>query len=185
MMEPALNEETADTGSQSVGSADVAGAYFQYAPALKSFLVGVLRDDAAAEDAIQATFAQFLEKGGGVESGACRSWLFKVAYHQAMLVRRQSATRRKHVGEVWRVKSGGTDDLAQPSDRAMRMEQAELVQRALGELSEEQRVVVMARIHEGVKFREIAEALNVPLGTVLGRMQSALKKLRIILSDES
>ena len=67
--------------------------------------------------------------------------------------------------------------------RLIREEEIEMVRTALNELSDVQRAVVEKRIYEGLKFREIAQQLNVPLGTVLARMQSSLKKLKSVLAD--
>ena len=75
--------------------------------------------------------------------------------------------------------------LGQSVERAIRQEDIELVRKALDELSDVQRQVVEKRIYEGLKFREIAQELDVPLGTVLARMQSSLKKLKPILMARS
>jgi RNA polymerase sigma factor (sigma-70 family) len=61
------------------------------------------------------------------------------------------------------------------------MEKAErqsFLRTAIGELSVRLREVVLLRINGELEFREIAEMLGLPLGTVLGRMNLAVKKLR-------
>jgi len=65
-----------------------------------------------------------------------------------------------------------------PEEPALKNEQAEQVRAAIESLSADQQTVVRKRIYEGLKFREIAEELDVPLGTILARMQAALKKLK-------
>ena len=54
----------------------------------------------------------------------------------------------------------------------------DLLNRALQTLPEEQRVVVVLKEYEGLKFREIAEVLNAPLNTVKSRLYYGLKALR-------
>jgi RNA polymerase sigma-70 factor (ECF subfamily) len=115
-----------------------------------------------------------------------------VAFNEAMLIRRREATGRKHAeGIAWRLelRLGGVDGvkskLGHSVEQAIRQEDVELVRAAIAELSEVQRVVVEKRIYEGLKFREIADVLDVPLGTVLARMQSSLKKLKPMLSAQN
>jgi RNA polymerase sigma-70 factor (ECF subfamily) len=166
--------EDAAVQDANFGAHAVEIAFNEHAADLKRFLLGLLRDDASADDALQATFASLLESDPSLENSELRRWLFKVGYNQAMLIRRQAAVQAKHASEVWRI----TQKV--DVDPAACMEQRETtarVRRAIEELSEDQRKLVTTRIQGDLKFREIAENLGVPLGTVLGRMQSALKKV--------
>lgn len=149
---------------------------------LRLFLLGLLRDSAAVDDALQSTFAKLLEQESPIASERIRAWLFRVARNEAMLMRRRASTGTRHAGEVWRVKRRESLDV--PTE-LIRKESVDVVRRSMNELSDEHRMLITARIYEGMKFREIAETLNVPLGTVLSRMQSALKKLSEKLSDEN
>ena len=165
--------------------------YEEHRLALRRFLIGVLRDEAAAADALQTTFTRLLEKGHMVQQlDSLKSWLFRVAFNEAMLIRRKESTRRKHAENVaWkvRVQTGadkGTDQrLSQSVHYAIQQEEIQRVREALTRLPESQREVVSKRIYEGLKFREIAAELDVPLGTVLARMQAGLKKLKSILKS--
>jgi RNA polymerase sigma-70 factor (ECF subfamily) len=162
--------------------------YQEYAVSLKRFLLGVLKDDAATGDALQATFIKLMEKGHLIEQeSSIKSWLFRVAFNEAMLVKRRNATKRKHAESVaihWQSRRGDAGDgpLGPAIEQITRQEDIELVRAALDELSDVQRQVLKCRIYEDKKFREIADELDVPLGTVLARMQSALKKLKPILA---
>src|SRR6266404_5715540 len=69
----------------------------RYEGALFSFLLGMLRDHHQAEDALQETFIRALERLDGVAPEHLRGWLFTVAYHQAMLIRRRDASAARHV----------------------------------------------------------------------------------------
>lgn len=68
-----------------------------------------------------------------------------------------------------------------PEQQLRQSELSDLLQKCLMELSEEQRVVVIMKEYEGLKFREIAETLNVSENTVKSRMYYGLDGLRKIL----
>src|SRR3954469_24386023 len=59
------------------------------------FLLGMLRDTHQAEDALQETFVRALERLDGVDPDHLRGWLFTVAYHQALLLKRRHAARQR------------------------------------------------------------------------------------------
>ena len=69
----------------------------------------------------------------------------------------------------------GTDALDEAKDR---------VAAALDRLTDEMRTVVVMSVYQGFKYQEIADVLNIPLGTVKTRMYHALRKLREALTDE-
>lgn len=154
-------------------------AYEENAADLKRYLLSILRDNATAEDALQDTIQAFMQKGDTVATKSIRAWLFRVAYQKAMLVKRKSGMRsRNHEKIAWRLQSDQFDESASAENSSIMREDAERVTNALGVLSDNQKVVVRMRIHDGLKFREIAEKLDIPLGTVLTRMRTALQKLR-------
>ncbi|MFT5301294.1 MAG: RNA polymerase sigma factor (sigma-70 family) [Mariniblastus sp.] len=165
--------------------------YSDHQPALERFLIGVLRDETAAADALQTTFERLLEKGHTVQQqDSLKSWLFRVAFNEAMLIRRKESISRRHAENVaWKFQGlGGADRgiddrLSQSVHHAIQQEDIKRVRKALKQLPDAQREVVHKRIYEGLKFREIAEQLDVPLGTVLARMQAGLKKLKPILKS--
>ena len=169
----------------------IRSVYEEHRLALERFLIGVLRDEAAAADALQTTFTRLLEKGHMVQQlDSLKSWLFRVAFNEAMLIRRKESISKKHAENVaWKiqVQSGadkGTDQrLSQSVHYAIQQEDIKRVREALTRLPESQREVVEKRIYDGLKFREIADELDVPLGTVLARMQAGLKKLKPILKS--
>ena len=76
------------------------------------------------------------------------------------------------------------DDLRyQPDAKLQRQELAELIMSSLQTLSEEQRLVVIMKEYEGLKFREIAEALDISENTAKSRLYYGLKHLRSKLSN--
>jgi RNA polymerase sigma-70 factor (ECF subfamily) len=70
-----------------------------------------------------------------------------------------------------------------PDESAIAGEEAEQVRRAVARLSESQRAVLVLRHYEGLKFREIAQVLEIPEGTVKSRMAEALVQLGQLLGQ--
>ncbi len=186
-----MEPDSAESAKLTLDVGTVQAVYDQHAQSLERFLLGVLRNDAAAADALQATFIKLMEKGHTVQDpAAMKSWLFRVGFNEAMLVRRRESIGRKHSeGVAWQCEirnhDGFSSRIGQGVDQLLHDEEMEIVRSALNELSDVQREVVEKRIYEGLKFREIADELDVPLGTVLARMQSSLKKLKPILVDRT
>lgn len=182
--DPARREQVGAMGSQGF-SVDVDQAFAEFSKPLQSFLIGILKNGAEANDALQATFVKLMEKGDTiVQESALKGWLFRVAYNEAMLIKRKDGVKRKHIEKLaWHVSP--ISESEQPADRMLGDEKQQEVKKALDQLSADQQEVVRKRIYEGLKFREIAEQLELPLGTVLARMHASLKKLKIVLENEA
>jgi RNA polymerase sigma-70 factor (ECF subfamily) len=161
--------------------AQVAALYERFGPELRRFLFGVLGDDEAANDALQAVFAKAAAQGGMARPHSLKGWLFRVAVNEAMLIRRRAGidarAKRRLAAEQTRNEFG-------PDAPLVRRETIERVRQALDELPGEQRIVVHARVYENKTFAQIADELELPLGTVLTRMRLALQKLRRALESE-
>ena len=153
----------------------VAALFLEHEEELRRFLVGVLRDRQLANDALQNTFAKMMERGHEVQAGSRKGWLFRVAFNEAMLLRRRAATGDRAVrAAAWsrrREETGSDEPL-------IRFEEVELVRAAMQELPPDQLQIVRMRIYEEKTFAVIAEELGIPLGTALARMRAALEKLR-------
>lgn len=164
----------------------------QHAGELRRFLRGVLRNVDAAEDALQNTFAKAIEHGHTARDASLRAWLFRVAMNEAMVVRRrqqidQKALERRATEQSSGTSQGSVENRAShesPESGLIHLETVRQVRDALLMLPEEQRRVVAMRMHEEKTFAAIAAELSVPLGTVLSRMQAALKKLKQTLDGK-
>lgn len=167
------DEEKIDPGT-------VAALYVEYGDQLRRFLIGVLRDQQLANDVLQATFTKLVERGHETRKESRKSWLFRVAYHEAMAIRRRQAVGNKVFERVaWTI-----DTTHSAADVPLiRLEAVESVREAIADLPEAQQQVVRMRIYEEKTFAVIAEELGIPLGTALARMHSALAKLRKRLAE--
>src|SRR3989449_5083153 len=65
-----------------------------------------------------------------------------------------------------------------PDTNATQVEERERIGRALASLSEPHRAIIMLSDLEGLSYREIAEVLNIPMGTVMSRLHNARRRLR-------
>jgi RNA polymerase sigma-70 factor (ECF subfamily) len=159
----------------------VEALYQRHAAAVRRFLLGVLRDGELAEEAMQQTFVQLIERGQVTDVDNLKGWIFKVAFHQAMALRRRQRTDARAVREV------AVDPTAQglfgPAviDQVLANEDAARTRAALEDLPAAQREVLRLRFAESKTFAQIAAQLGVPLGTALTRMRLALNKLRTAL----
>lgn len=160
--------------------ADVAQLYARHGAELKAFLMGVLRNADWATEALQSTFVKAAESGHTADPQTIKGWLFRVAYNEAMLLRRRQSVDHRATRKIaWQA----NPESAAVDSEVLRQEDVERVQRGLETLSPEQRTVVRLRIYEDKTFAEIAEELGVPLGTVVTRMRAALQKLNRELGD--
>lgn len=153
----------------------VAALYVDHGEELRRFLLGLLRDSQLAADVLQATFTKMVERGHETREESRKAWLFRVAYHEAMAWRRRQAVGDRIVRKVARSENGLSAAADEP---LIRLEAVEGVRAAMEELPADQRQIVRMRIYEEKTFAVIAEELNIPLGTALGRMRAALIKLR-------
>ncbi|MBI1963188.1 MAG: sigma-70 family RNA polymerase sigma factor [Candidatus Rokubacteria bacterium] len=143
----------------------------------------VLRDGEEAWDVAQEAFIrawQALPTFRG--QSAFYTWLFRIAMNVAADRARQRGAQGRAFGtervadEDWErtlVDQGGG-----PDEAAARGEQRERIARALATLSEPHRAIIMLSDIEGLTYREIAEVLHVPMGTVMSRLHNARKRLR-------
>ncbi len=171
--------ESAD--GQRIDPALVASLYVKHGEELRLFVLGVLRDADLAGDVLQATFAKAVEVGHTAREETLKGWLFRVAFHEALALRRKQAVRDKANRRI-AVEDGTKSE--SPLEEVCRWETVVTIRQALEQLPAEQRQVVQMRVYDQKKFIEIAEELGLPLGTVLTRMQAGLKKLRRHLKKE-
>jgi len=161
----------ADEGK--LDSAVVAALFEQHSQELLRFLVGVLRDHQLASDALQAAFTKMVERGHETSEESRKAWLFRVAYNEALAVRRRQKTGKNVLERVaWSAELYRTDD------PLVQNENIEQVRAAIDQLPLEQQRIVRMRIYEEKTFAVIADELKIPLGTALWRMRTALARLK-------
>ena len=112
------------------------------------------------------------------------SWLCRVMYNLFIDERRRFARRRLHTVEEGALTGDGLAGLPGPDDPAFDQQRLEKVQRldkALAQLSDDHRIVVLLHDAEGYKLTEIEALTGTPMGTIKSRLHRARARLREIL----
>jgi RNA polymerase sigma-70 factor, ECF subfamily len=123
-----------------------------------------------AHDVVQDAFLYFFNKFPGFElRSRLKTFLYPVVKHLA-LNRRGKAARTAALGE----ELDGVPDRPVRDEERDRRELLELV----GALPEAQREVILLRFADGLDLRQIADAMEIPLGTVKSRLHNALRALK-------
>jgi RNA polymerase sigma-70 factor (ECF subfamily) len=167
-----------------------------YEREIYSYLRRRLQDAQLAEDAFQNTFLQLHLKCGQFEPGRrLRPWLYTIAAHQAVDLLRRNR-RHKTVRLTAAADDAGTDqprpaagdfrdtEAADPGEQLKRHEDCERTRRAMRMVPAKVRQVLMLIVYQGLPYREAAEVLGIPLGTVKSRMHAALQRLHEALLDK-
>lgn len=135
-----------------------------------------------AEEITQSTFCTMAEKlAGYTESGRFEQWLFRIAMNR---LRDEMRRRKRHAVSVADDTLTGLAGAAPAAPAAFAPEDVEALSRAIARLNEADREVVHLRHFAGLSFKQIAEMLDQPLGTVLARQHRALRKIRELMERE-
>lgn len=146
----------------------------------------VLGDTEEALDVAQEAFIkvyQALPRFKG--QSAFYTWLFRIVMNLAVDRHRQRAARQRAFGseevppEEW--ERTAADEAPGAAEAAVSAEQRAKIARALDALPEHHRTIIILSDIEGLSYREIANVLGCPVGTVMSRLHNARKRLRTIL----
>jgi RNA polymerase sigma-70 factor, ECF subfamily len=149
-----------------------------------------------AEDVFQNTFIAVFRKIKHYEAGrSARPWLYTIATHQAIDALRRRGRRPDFLVQE-NSTSGFTDDddvstldrqaanSPDPAEQAGDFEQAMHVRNAVDQLPELFRQVVLLAYFQGMKYQDVAEILDIPVGTVKSRLNAAINKLKEIWGEK-
>jgi len=153
--------------------------FSDHAEPLFGFLVYRTGDRSLAEDLLAETFERVLRtrRGFDARKGGERAWLYTIALNCLRDQARRRAVEKRALERV----AGETTSHAAP-DAVGEVEQRDLLTRALGALSEEEREAISLRFGADLTAPEIARVTGQPLTTVEGRIYRALRKLRELLA---
>ena len=161
-----------------------------YSDRLYGLLYRLTSSRETAEDLLQETFLRVVRMIDRYDpSGRFEAWLFRIAANLA----RDHARQRRRRGTPAALDTvveppGGTPAMAAPGvSPAEHLLQGELQERlavALARLSVADREILLLRHYSELSFREIADLLEVPLGTALARAHRALQRLRADMTRE-
>jgi RNA polymerase sigma-70 factor (ECF subfamily) len=161
----------------------------RYEGVLYGYLRRYLGDSDLADDVFQNTFLQLYTKIHQYESGRpVRPWLYAIATNQAI-----DALRRQNRHQVIRL-NAETEDAREaetpaimsllesrgpgPLEHLQAEERKQLVRASVEKLPEFLRQVVLLAYYQGLKYKDIADILGIPVGTVKSRLHTAMCKLQ-------
>jgi RNA polymerase sigma-70 factor (ECF subfamily) len=160
----------------------------RYERELYGYLRRFVGDANLAEDVFQNTFLQLVVKIGQYEPGRpVRPWLYTIATNQAIDALRRKGRHQALSLDHHREESSNGDARSLmealqsaapgPLDRAEGLELKERVRASVDRLPDFLRHVLILAYYQGLKYREIADILGIPVGTVKSRLHAALVKL--------
>ena len=175
-----------DTGLEAVYTELV----HRYERELYRYLARYLGNPTLAEDVFQNTFLQIHLKRGLYEDGRpFRPWLYAIATHQAVDALRkagrhptvsldQRVTPTQHESEAGSLLDLLVNDGVGPLAELQEQERQQWVRQSIERLPDTLRQTLILAYHQDLKYREIADLLKIPVGTVKSRLHAALSKLQ-------
>ncbi len=154
---------------------------------LYNFVYKYVGDATLAEDLVQDTFLKVLKSiRRYTYQGSLSTWLYRIAINLCKdhLKRKRLPMVSMHdyyttgSGERVYVQDRVRDETARTDESLKAEEREELVRRLLAGLPEEERIVILLKEYQELTFREIAEVLDVPDGTVKSRLYHGLRSMR-------
>ena len=144
--------------------------------AVYALALSLLRDAHEAQDVAQDVYVKVWESAPTYRpQGSPMAWLLTVARNLARSRLRQSGRQIELDEEAWNAIPAAVPDV----------EERQFLRGALARLGTEEREIVLLHAVTGLKHREIAQLLELPLSTVLSKYHRGLKKLRAQMKGES
>lgn len=132
-----------------------------------------------AMEITQKTFIRVYKKLNTLDDAEKFSgWIYRIANNLCLDETKRAGRRRSASMETLTEHPVAENLAANPDQQVQQDQLGSILQLALNQLPPEQRIVVIMKEYEGLKFREIADILNEPENTVKSRLYYGLKKLR-------
>ncbi|MCZ6678462.1 MAG: sigma-70 family RNA polymerase sigma factor [Candidatus Poribacteria bacterium] len=168
--------------------------YQRHVKSILNFIHRVVMDRDEAEDLCQETFYRMAKSRARYQPRAgFGSWLYRIAANLCYdhLRRQKHRTHSSLSAPIEREHAGQTLELQEilahpdpnPAEAVEAQEISRYVERAIGALTEDQRIVIVLKNYEGLKLREIAAIMDCPVGTVKSHEYRANQKLRKLLAE--
>jgi RNA polymerase sigma-70 factor (ECF subfamily) len=168
---------------------------YRYERELFSYLRRYLGNAETAEDVFQTAFLSVHLKCQTFKEGRrFRPWLYSIATNAAIDCRRM--TKRRPTVSLDTPHEQDADSISclidylessdpNPSDSALDAERSRLVRATLDRLPESMNAIIQLVYYQGMRYKEAAEVLNVPVGTVKSRLHNAVRRLADIWNTHS
>ncbi len=140
-------------------------------------------DRALAEDLVQESFIRILRQVSYQPGRPFKPWLYTIAtnlardHFKSATVRHSAPVDEEQLAQL-------LDNAPGPEDRVLSVEKGSDVAAALTQLGPEYRAAIILRFYNGLSLQEIAQTLNIPLGTVKSRLSVGTHRLRELLKTK-
>jgi RNA polymerase sigma-70 factor, ECF subfamily len=153
-----------------------------YAPRVKSYLLRLGADNAQAEEIAQDVMVTVWRKASLFDrtQASASTWIFRVARNRRIDLFRRAKRPDLDPEEEMILPAG----VAAPDAQVETLETEARVRAAMKDLPEEQLSLLRLAFYDGLSHREIADKLDVPLGTVKSRIRLAFAKMKARLGEE-
>lgn len=159
--------------------------YNRYAGLVYSIAFKILQNNSEAEELTQDVFVSLWQKDNYQPfRGSLKSFLGLLTRHRAIDKLRKHNTSQKFI-DRWQSHIYENSESTLPLDEAQSQEQVFQLRKALSLLRVEQREILVMNFFEGLSRVQIAEKLNLPVGTVKSRVRLAFVKLKKLLLEQS
>jgi RNA polymerase sigma-70 factor (ECF subfamily) len=136
---------------------------------------------AVASDLVQETYVRALNFRNKLRGdNNIKSWMFTILRNIWLNLLRRERSSPRLTERDWELPGGLQDD---PHQKLMRKVETEWVREAIRQLPDDFREVIFLREYEDLSYREIAELVGCPVGTVMSRLARARAQLRNLLKD--
>jgi len=182
---PAVREYHADCMARIAGSKcreSFSELFDFYAPRLKSYMLRLGASDIEAEDLAQDVMVTVWRKAEQYDRklASVSTWIFRVARNRR-IDRLRRVTRPELDAEEPMLRP---PEIEKPEDTINRVQIEQTVREELAKLPPDQLQLLQAAFYDGLSHSEIAEAYDLPLGTVKSRIRRAFDRLRGVLDNE-
>jgi RNA polymerase sigma-70 factor (ECF subfamily) len=181
-LEPTRRSDSQLIADAGAGNVDAfAKLYDRYSGQAYRIALAVCRDDDHAQDAMQEAFVSIWRSSATYRSqrGTVSAWLLSIVRHRAIdLARRNGPISARHASDTC---LNGRPDEHDLTEQTVAREQADHLKALLNQLPDSQREVITLAFYGQFSHTEIAEHLDLPTGTIKGRMRLGLHKLQAYL----
>ncbi|HKV33408.1 MAG TPA: sigma-70 family RNA polymerase sigma factor [Pyrinomonadaceae bacterium] len=141
----------------------------------------LVHDDSEAEDIVQEAYLRAFKFFGGYYGGDSRSWLLTIVRNTCYTWLQQNRVLRLADPIDDKLDEAGVD-VSDPETLLLQSVDSQIVRQALQELPVEFREVVVLREMEDLSYKEIADVVDIPIGTVMSRLKRGRQRLHTLLA---
>jgi RNA polymerase sigma factor (sigma-70 family) len=143
----------------------------------------LMRNEHDAEDAVQEASLRALRYFRTFTGGNGRAWFLRIVRNTCQGWRRRSA--RADIESFDEAQHSSALPVNDPETLALRTDDVLSIERALRDVPDRGRALLMLREFEGLSYRELAEAMGMPIGTVMSTLSRARRAFRDALQDQT